>query len=199
MWVQWWKVFQPISLHTIFARNFPVWYLCALHFYHFLADFNLLYTIYILILFSTVFQPTNVLVIFFSYTLNITPNFDTIFRIQNDSVTLFFSILIVWLEIVCLHKLWNPLFIVFFAINLCFISWITRFIPFFTLYLAFSSLTFLFSFPSVSPHLPLSSLLISLLRLEIALSIFVFLYGSFLSPLLPFFTTTFLQPRAMLP
>ena len=66
-WVQWCKIFQPISLHTNFPRSFPVRHLSALHFYHFLTDFNFLHTVYILILFSTAFQPLIVLVVFFLY------------------------------------------------------------------------------------------------------------------------------------
>ena len=77
----------------------------------------------------------------------------------------------------------------FFAVNLCFNSSITRFIPsFFTLYLAFSSVICLFTFPPLSSHLSLFSLLISLLRLETSLSVLLFDRSSFLSPLLPFFT-----------
>ena len=90
-------------------------------------------------------------------------------------------------EILCPYLLT----LVFFAINLCFNSSITRFIPFFsTLYLVFSSLIFLFPFPPVSPRISLSSLLTCLLRLVISLSILLFHHGSFFSPLSPFYTAT---------
>ena len=80
---------------------------------------------------------------------------------------------------------------VFFAIIPCFDSSITRFISFFfTLYLAFNSFIFLFPFPPVFPRLSFSSLLISLLRLVISLSILFFYHGSFFFPILPFFTPT---------
>ena len=52
--------------YDFFSGSFPVRHLSALHFYDFLADFNFLHTVYILKLFSTVFQPLSVLVIFFS-------------------------------------------------------------------------------------------------------------------------------------
>ena len=92
MWVQGYKIFQSISLYTIFPRSFPVRHLSALHFYHFLTDFNFLHTVYIVKLFYIAFQPLSMLVMFFSYTPDITPKFDTIFRIRGNSVTMFFSI-----------------------------------------------------------------------------------------------------------
>ena len=67
-------------------------HLSKVHIHHFLAGFNYLYTVYILKLLSTAFQPLNVVVIFFSDTPDIIPKFDTIFRIRNSSVTLFLSV-----------------------------------------------------------------------------------------------------------
>ena len=172
-----------------------------MHFPHFLADFNFLHTACILKLFSTAFQPLSVLVMFFSDTPDITPKLDAIFRVRDNSITLFFPFssfyTCSWLawkcwfclncEILCLYLV---TFVVF-AVNLCFNSSVTSFIPFFfTLYLVFSPLIFLFLFPPVSPRLSLFSLFISLLRLPISLSILLFHHGSFFSPLLPFFTTT---------
>ena len=92
-------------------------------------------------------------------------------------------------EILCSYLLT----LVFFAINLCFNSSITRFIPFFfTLYLVFSSLIFLFLFPLASPRLSLSSLLISLLRLVISLSILLFHHGCFFLSYFVFFSVQLL-------
>ena len=62
-------------MHTILSRSRNVRHLSALHFIHFLADFNFLHTVYILKLFSTVFQPLSMLVIFFPYTPDITPKY----------------------------------------------------------------------------------------------------------------------------
>ena len=159
-WVQWCKIFQPISVHTIFPRSFPVRHLSALHFY-FLVDFNYFHTVYILKLFSTAFQPINVLVMFLSYTPDITPKFDTIFRIGIILSPCFYSFRSLC---TCFWFTWNSWFCLNCEIilNLGFNSSITRFVPFFfTLYLALSSLIFLFPFPPVSPCLSLSSLLIS--------------------------------------
>ena len=83
--------FQRISLHIIFSRSFPVRGIYALHFHHFLADFIILYTLYILKVFFTVFQPFSMLIMFFSYTPDIISKFYTIFKIQDNSVSLFFS------------------------------------------------------------------------------------------------------------
>ena len=105
MWVQWCKIFQPISLHTTFPRSFPVRHFSALHFYHFLADFKFRNTVYILKLFSTAFEPLNVLVKFFSCTPDITPKFNTIFRIRDNSVTLFFSVQI-FVHLILVHLKW---------------------------------------------------------------------------------------------
>ena len=91
-WVQRSHIFQPISFHNIFPRSFPVRHLSALHFHHFVVDFNFLHFVYILELFSIAFEPLSVLVLFFSYTPDITPKFDTIFRIRDNSISLFFSI-----------------------------------------------------------------------------------------------------------
>ena len=121
------KIFQPISLHTIFPRRFPVGQPSALHFYHFLTDFNFLHTVYILKLFSTAFQPLSVFVMFFSYTPDITPKFDTIFKIWDNSVTFFcfqffVDLLLVdlkcWFCLNCEIYCSYILILIFFAVNL---------------------------------------------------------------------------------
>ena len=127
-----------------FSRNFPVSHLSTLHFHHFLADFNFLHTVCILKLFSTVCQPLIMVVVFFSYTPEITPKFDTIFKIWDNSVTFFSFQFFVDLFLVDL-KCWfclnceiycsYILIFIFFAVNLRFSSSINRFIPFFLLYI----------------------------------------------------------------
>ena len=160
-------------------------------------------------LFLSDFQPLSMFVMLFSYTPDITPKFDTIFRIRGNSVTSFFSVeffvhlFLVYLnnwfcqncEILCSYLL----AFLFFAINLFFTSSVTRFIPFSTLCLVFISLIFIFPFPPVFHCHSLASLLISPLRLVLSLSILLFHNGSLLSPLLPFFTSTFLQPKGLVP
>ena len=194
--VQWFKVFQPISLHTTF-RNFPVkdlpafspflvwlqlflYCLCSQFFFNhsacWLCSFlilqislqNLILSSELGIILSPCFSPFRSLYTCFWLTWN--------------------SWFCLNCEILCSYLLTS----VFFAINLCFNSSITRFIPFFfTLYLVFSSLIFSFPFPPVSPCLSLSSLLISLLRLVISLSILLFHHGCFFSPILSFFQSNF--------
>ena len=94
-------------------------------------------------------------------------------------------------KILCLYLLT----FVFLAINLCFNSSITRFILFFfTPYLAFSSLIFLFLFLPVSPCLSLFSLLISPYKLVISLLVLSY-HSSFFSIFLSFFTPTTLATQ----
>ena len=59
----------------------------------------------ILKLFSTAFEPLNVLVKFFSWAPDITPKFNTIFRIWDNSVTLFFSVQI-FVHLILVHLKW---------------------------------------------------------------------------------------------
>ena len=56
-------------------------------------------------MFSIFFQPLSMLVMFFSYTPDITPKFDMIFRIWDNSVTLFFSVqfCVTWSSLLCLN------------------------------------------------------------------------------------------------
>ena len=100
-----------------------------------------------------------------------------------------------------LPKLWNLLFIYFNFHLLCSQPPIYFFNKqvyplFFALYLALSSLIFIFLFPSVYPCLSLFGMVISLLKLVIFLSILLFHHGSIFS-LLPFFSpTSFATQRA---
>ena len=157
--VQWFKVFQPISLHTTF-RNFPVkdlpafspflvwlqlflYCLCSQFFFNhsacWLCSFlilqislqNLILSSELGIILSPCFSPFRSLYTCFWLTWN--------------------SWFCLNCEILCSYLLT----LVFFAINLCFKSLITRFIPFFfTLYLVSSSLIFLFPFPFQSVDIP---------------------------------------------
>ena len=189
-WVQWCEVFPcqypcttsfpgafqlGIFRHCIFAISWLIW---------------ILHTIYILKLFHKVFQPLSLLVMFFLILRISLENFKQSSEfgiIQSPCFSLFSSLYtcfwLTWNIWFCLNcEILCFIFLTFdlFAMNLCFNSSITRFTPFFfTPYFTFSSLIFLFPFPRVSSCLPLSSLLISLLRLVISLSILLFHHGSF--------------------
>ena len=59
--------FNEFPCTPIFPRSFPVKQLFALHFHHFLADFNFFHTAYVVKMFSTVFLALSMLVVSFLY------------------------------------------------------------------------------------------------------------------------------------